>query len=203
MCTAFYLQTRHIAMLFVWSFVVLATALPFISGAHAKPNEAALWAALKSGGHVALLRHALAPGTGDPANFTIGDCRTQRNLSDVGRAQAERIGERFRMNGIESARVFTSQWCRCVDTARHLALGPVTELPPLNSFFRNPDRGERQTRALKTWLKERDLSQPHVLVTHQVNITALTGIFPASGELIVLRKEENGTSTVIGTLETK
>ncbi|MCK6409580.1 MAG: histidine phosphatase family protein, partial [Thauera sp.] len=80
--------------------------------------EEALWKALREGGHVALMRHAVAPGVGDPPGFRLDDCATQRNLSAAGRRQAQAIGERFRANGIATAAVFSSQWCRCLDTAR-------------------------------------------------------------------------------------
>jgi broad specificity phosphatase PhoE len=147
-------------------------------------EETALWRALGSKGHVALLRHAIAPGTGDPSEFAIGDCSTQRNLSEEGRKQAAR------------------QWCRCLETARLLGLGPVTELPILNSFFQRPERRNRQTQALEAWLASQDLDGPLVLVTHQVNITALTGVYPASGELVVIRPLENGKILAVGTIET-
>ncbi len=165
-------------------------------------GDGALWAALRSGGHVALLRHAIAPGTGDPPEFALGECGTQRNLSDEGRDQAARIGARFRANGIERARVYSSQWCRCIETARLLKLGPVHELPVLNSFFRHYERREPQTDGLRAWLAGEDLDQPLVLVTHQVNITALTGVYPSSGELVVLRRSRAGGLSVVGTLET-
>jgi len=168
----------------------------------AEANDAGLWEALRSGGHVALLRHAIAPGTGDPVAFMLGDCSTQRNLSDTGRAQAERIGARFRANGIERALVFSSQWCRCFETARLLRLGPVNDLPMLNSFFLRDERRERQTKALNYWMSQRDLGSVLVLVTHQVNITALTGIYPSSGELVVIRRSENGEISVAGSIET-
>ncbi len=160
------------------------------------------WQALKSGGHLALLRHAVAPGTGDPSDFVLGDCATQRNLSQEGRAQADRIGDRFRANGISAAKVFSSQWCRCLETAELLGLGPVEELPVLNSFFRRSDLRDPQTRALKTWIEGADLGEPVVLVTHQVNITALTGVFPASGELVVVRFDGGNKVSVVGTIET-
>jgi phosphohistidine phosphatase SixA len=182
--------------------ISMAVALSFIFEKPAIANEADIWAALRKGGHVALLRHAIAPGTGDPNNFVIGDCRTQRNLSDEGRAQAKRIGDRFRANGIASAPVFSSQWCRCLQTARLLTLGPVIDLPSLNSFFENFEQRQPQTRALKAWLKDQDLRLPQILVTHQVNITALTGIYPSSGELVVVRKAKNGALTVVGTIQT-
>lgn len=187
----------HLATIIVVVFVLVGNPGRLLA------DEVALWQALKSGGHVALLRHAVAPGTGDPAEFTIGDCSTQRNLSDEGRAQARRIGERFRANGIDQALVFSSQWCRCLDTSELLELGPVTELPTLNSFFRRFERQEPQTTRLKEWLSQQDLSGVHVLVTHQVNITALTGVYPSSGELVVARPSASGDLSVIGTIETK
>lgn len=166
-------------------------------------DSTALWDALRSDGHLALLRHAIAPGTGDPSTFVLDDCSTQRNLSDAGRYQAIRIGESFRANGIATADVYSSQWCRCRETAEHLGLGLVEELPILNSFFRHPEGGDAQTRALRKWLAGQSLDRPLVLVTHQVNITALTGIYPASGELVIIRLSDDGNITVVGSIETK
>lgn len=168
---------------------------------HLKADEHTVWNALKSGNHVAIMRHAIAPGTGDPAHFKIGDCVTQRNLSAVGRKQAAYIGERFRAKGIHKARVRSSQWCRCLDTATGLALGPVQSLPVLNSFFRNFERQDQQTRQLKAWLDKQPLDAPLVLVTHQVNITALTGVFPASGEMLVLHRSKAGAYVVVGRID--
>ena len=184
--------------------VVFALALAVLVNA-ASPSFAAdlrTWQALKSGGHLALLRHALAPGTGDPSDFVLRDCTTQRNLSQEGRAQADRIGDRFRANGIAAAKVYSSQWCRCLETADLLGLGPVEELPALNSFFRRSELRDPQTRALRTWIEGADLDEPAVLVTHQVNITALTGVFPASGELVIVRFDRSGELSVVGTIET-
>ena len=164
-------------------------------------TEGALWQALRGGGHAALLRHAIAPGTGDPENFLIDDCGTQRNLSDEGRDQAARIGARFKANGIERADVFSSHWCRCLDTARRLDLGNVKPLPILNSFFGRYDRRDEQTDALSAWLNEANLDRPVVLVTHQVNISALTGIHPTSGELVIVRVDSDGAISVAGTIE--
>jgi 8-oxo-(d)GTP phosphatase len=147
------------------------------------------FAALRQGGHVALIRHALAPGSGDPASFTPGACDTQRNLSEEGREQARRIGDLFRENGIPQARIFSSAWCRSRETAELLRLGPVTALEPLDSFFRRRSEGERQTRALARWIAGQDALPPIVLVTHQVNITALTGVFPGSGEIVIAGRE--------------
>ena len=177
----------------------------FLSAFAAQPaaaDEAALWDALRSDGYVALMRHAIAPGTGDPPDFRLGDCATQRNLSDRGRDQAARIGQRFRANRIEVASVFSSQWCRCMETAERLALGPVEALPELNSFFRKPELGAARTARFKAWLASRGDDLPLVLVTHQVNITELTGIFPASGEIVVFRLRDDGGVTVAGRIET-
>ena len=182
---------------------VLAITLTFLSVGAAIADGAIGWAALKSSGHVALLRHAIAPGTGDPEEFDVKDCATQRNLSAEGRLQAKRIGDRLRANGIDRPAVFSSQWCRCLETARLLSLGPVTELTALNSFFRDFEQRESRTVALTTWIKERDLRYPVILVTHQVNITALTGVYPSSGELIIVRRSENGKLKVFDTIETR
>jgi len=160
-----------------------------------------LAARLAEPGHIAIMRHALAPGTGDPANFTLGDCSTQRNLSEAGRRQARRTGDFLRSVGVDSARVFTSQWCRCRDTAELLDLGPVEPLPALNSFFRNRARGPEQTQALREKIAGMDLSEPIVMVTHQVNITRLTDVFPSSGEIVVLRRAEDGEVDVVGTVD--
>ena len=179
---------------------VMGVALGF-GVSHPAAADAELWNALRTPGTVALIRHAVAPGTGDPVHFTRGDCATQRNLSEAGRSQAQTIGARFRDNGIRTAHVYSSQWCRCLDTARLIDLGPVQELPLLNSFFSQPELGGKQTEALKVWLAKRSAPGPTVLVTHQVNITALTGVFPAAGEIVVVRTTRAGTISVVGTLK--
>ncbi len=168
----------------------------------AAADEAELWNALRSGGHFALLRHAIAPGFGDPPEFTLGNCGTQRNLSEEGREQATAIGQRFQANGIRAARVVSSQWCRCLETARLLKLGPVEELAALNSFFSQRERQEPQMQTLRDWLARQNLAQPLVLVSHQVNITALSGVYPDSGELVIMRRAASGELELVGTLKT-
>jgi len=91
------------------------------------------WQDIISGNNLIIMRHAIAPGTGDPRNFELGNCETQRNLSSTGRQQAKSIGERFKQAGIRNAQVYSSQWCRCVDTAVEMEIGTVKELPFLNS----------------------------------------------------------------------
>jgi len=154
-------------------------------------------------GVVFLMRHALAPGMGDPQNFDVNDCKTQRLLSDEGRRQARMVGEKFRQSGLKSARVKSSQWCRCKETARLLKLGVVEEIQFLNSFFDTPEREGPQTTVLRKWLFEQASSSGLILVTHQVNITALTGVVPSSGELVVIRLKKPFAIEVVGTIDTK
>lgn len=165
-------------------------------------EESKLLGDFKAGGHIALIRHALAPGFGDPDNFTLGDCTTQRNLSQAGRDQAARIGLKFQQAGINEADVYTSQWCRCRETAELLSLGTPRPLPPLNSFFRNFDRKEQQTAALRKWLAGQPLEKPLILVTHQVNITAFSAVSPASGEIVLMRRNHDGRFQVVGSIRT-
>jgi len=145
------------------------------------------------GGDILLLRHAIAPGFGDPPAFRLDDCATQRNLSDEGRQQARAIGAWLRERGVYVARVHSSQWCRCLETAELLDLGEVSPLPALNSFYERPADRETNLRALRAFLASyTPRSQPLVLVTHQVTVTALTGIFPGSGEGVVATLAGNG-----------
>jgi len=182
------------------SVLFAAFVLATVSATPAHADDG-LAAKLAEPGHIAIMRHALAPGTGDPANFTLGDCATQRNLSEAGRRQARRTGDFLRSVGVERARVFSSQWCRCMETAEWLDFGPVEPLPALNSFFGDRARGPAQTRELRAQIAELDLSKPVVLVTHQVNITGLTRVFPGSGEIVVLRRETDGDLAVLGSVE--
>ena len=174
---------------FRWLAFGLVSILAAVSAADAETNHVseAAWAALAGGGHTALMRHATAPGFGDPAGFRLDDCSTQRNLSEAGREEARRLGYRFRSRGIAVTGVYSSAWCRCEETARLLDLGPVVPLAPLNSFFETRERAQAQTAALRAWLAAQPAADTLVLVTHQVNITALTGIVPASGEIVVVR----------------
>jgi broad specificity phosphatase PhoE len=162
-----------------------------------------LWLALRDGKHLALMRHALAPGKYDPPAFRLDDCTTQRNLSDEGRAQALRAGDLFRANAISAARVFSSQWCRCIDTATLLGLGSVTEQRLLNAYLGNRDiRNPEQVQALLAWIARQDLVVPVVLVTHGVVVSVLSNVSAASGEIVVMRREGDGRLIVAGRLST-
>lgn len=173
-------------------------SLWILAPAWAAEDTADLWAALRRGEAVAVMRHAVAPGTGDPASFRLDDCSTQRNLSEEGRAQARAIGARFRAHGIDRAKVYSSQWCRCLETARLLELGPVEPMAALNSFFRDRGQGPAQTAEVLELLAARPSEDSIVLVTHQVNVTALTEVFPQSGEVVVARPNEDGGLDVLG-----
>ena len=146
---------------------------------------------------VAIMRHALAPGTGDPPAFRLDDCTTQRNLSDAGRDQARRVGAAIRAAGTRIDAVLSSQWCRCRETAELLGLGKVGDLPALNSFFEDPSTADRQTRDLRTYLAALPADKTVLLVTHQVNITALTGHGVGSGEVLLLRLAADGSAEVV------
>lgn len=184
---------------FLFGIASLLVSWPALAAGNQQPEEAELWEAIRTGTAIAIMRHELAPGTGDPGEFRIGDCDTQRNLNDTGRKHAAATGNRFRANGIERADVVSSQWCRCLDTARLLNLGKVQELSALNSFFEDMDEETAQTARLKDWLATRSSNSPLILVTHQVNIRGLTGQSTSSGEIIVFRMTGGGVE-VLGSL---
>ncbi len=165
--------------------VALAAAVLAMPEA-ARASTDAAWAALKAGGHVLIVRHAqTVPGIGDPPGFRVDDCATQRNLSEAGRAQAKAMGERLAAAGVRVEEALSSAWCRCLDTAR-IAFGRATPYEPLNSFFESRATEPRQTAALRERVRAWRGPGTLALVTHQVNITALTGEVPAMGEAVVL-----------------
>jgi broad specificity phosphatase PhoE len=180
-------------------FHLVLTALLCLLARASAADEAL--ARLAEPGRVLLLRHANAPGVGDPAGMKLDDCTTQRNLDDRGRAQAKRLGSRLRAAGLGDVRVFTSQWCRCRETARLLGIGPVEDLPALNSFFEQPETKIARIAALREFLNGLPLDgRPVVLVTHQMTITALTGRFPSSGEGLILKLRPKGDFAEVGVL---
>lgn len=169
-----------------------AVACPARSAAP-EPAGADALALLRRGGAglVVVMRHASAPGTFDPPGFRLGDCGTQRNLGDAGRAQARGIGAWYRERGLVPAAVRSSEWCRCQDTAS-LAFGTAQAWPALNSVI-----GEAAPRAAQTAALRRELARLaaanaagfEVWVTHQVNISELVGTFADSGEAVLLRHD--------------
>jgi phosphohistidine phosphatase SixA len=173
------------------AWIVLAVSL------HAAELPEDLLAALRQGGHALLIRHAQTePGVGDPPGMRLDDCRTQRNLSAAGREQARGIGEALRARGIPVAEVRSSQWCRCLDTARLAFAGhaPVRAWPALNSFFDDRSAEPASTRELRAAVASTSSTANVVWVTHQVNITALTGVVPAPGEIVIVRAGPAGAA---------
>lgn len=160
----------------------------------------ALWSALRSGPMVILMRHeATEPGIGDPPGFQLGDCATQRNLSDTGRAAARATGARLRAEGVKVAEVRTSAWCRAVETGSLMGFSPPRPEPALNSFFGARGEETAATASLRRLIADWRGPGGLVLVTHQVNITAATGISPAPGEMVIL-KPQDGAFTLAGRL---
>ncbi|MDB5891562.1 MAG: Phosphoglycerate mutase [Polaromonas sp.] len=143
-------------------------------------------AQLKAGGGVVMLRHAQTePGIGDPEGFRLEQCSTQRNLSSEGRAQAQKIGQWFQSRSLVPSAVRSSAWCRCKDTAE-AAFGRFTVLQALGSTFDSRDRRTDDRGKLMSLLQAIPSGRFEVWVTHQVNITAFTGISTATGEAVVV-----------------
>jgi len=159
--------------------------------------------ALSAGGSALLMRHApTEAGTGDPQGYRLDDCSTQRNLSPEGRALASRAGALLRQRGLAFDGVFSSRWCRCLDTASLMFPGQeIQVLEALNSFFDGRHERERQTDALRTWLTASGSERRVALVTHQVNILALTGENLGMGEAVVVTADRRGGVRSIGRIE--
>lgn len=173
--------------------------LPAVWTAAVRADEGA-WRTIVAGGCAIVLRHArTTPGIGDPPGFRLEDCSTQRNLSDAGRAQARRFGAELDRRGIRIDEVRSSRWCRCLDTAR-LAFPrhEIEALEALDSFFADSSTRGAQTGALRDYLGALPATRRAVLVTHMVNITALTGASPAMGEALVVRTGASETGEVLG-----
>lgn len=152
--------------------------------------DEALWTQLAQGGYVLLIRHAATEaGVGDPPGFRLGDCATQRNLSSAGREQARRLGAALRERSIPVGAVRSSRWCRCLDTAR-LAFGAAEEWRVLDSLFDDAAREPELLREVHALAAQVQPPRNLVLVTHNVNIRALTGVSPATAEIIVTRQRE-------------
>ena len=167
----------------------------------ADAQQSDLWPALEAGGLAILLRHAQTePGIGDPPGFRVGDCSTQRNLSAEGRMQAQRIGAALAARRIRIDQVLSSQWCRCLDTARLAFPGSAVEpYPALNSFFDDRSTQPQQTREALARIAAIRAPANVVFVTHQVNILALSGAAVGSGEAVLLRPVSGG-APVLGRL---
>jgi len=181
--------------------LLLLLVLPVIAApvqAASSRIDKGLWQQLKSGGHVLLIRHATTdPGIGDPPGFDLQNCATQRNLSAAGREEARHLGSALKQLGIPVAAVRSSRWCRCLDTAQ-LAFGSAQPWPALDNTFETPERRPQQMREIRKLLAQPVTGGNLVLITHGVNILALTGISPAQSEIVALRTGSDGKFTVVG-----
>ena len=182
--------------------VIFALLLGFGSTAEiaAADEAASAWKALRAGGHVALMRHADAPGgAGDPPGFRVDDCATQRNLSEKGRVDAAKIGERLKQEGIVFEKILSSPWCRCIDTANLLNLGAVETEATFGNVVVLRDQREALTAGARALVAKWNGPSNLIVVTHGANIAALTTLWPASGEIVVVRGD-SGSVVPVGRL---
>ena len=154
---------------------------------------------LEDGGKLIFIRHAYAPGSGDPENFNLNDCSTQRNLSNEGRNQAKNIGEFLKKNKIKIEKVISSEWCRCKDTSS-LAFGSFETKNFLNSFYSSKFTKNKKSQMLdlREYIKDFKSKKNLVLVTHYVVISEALNYAPSSGEIVISDKKFN----IIGTVKT-
>ena len=165
-----------------------------VSIAHATDS---VWDALRAPGSVVVLRHSYAPGTFDPPDARLEDCSTLRNLDESGQAQARRVGEAFRQNGIAVGAVLSSPRCRCLDTAR-LAFGQAQSWMVLQGALNDVERRQRQLAEIKQAIAAHRDGPPMVLVTHGSVVSDLTGLSIPMGAFVVLRRAADGTHTAAG-----
>ena len=153
---------------------------------------------LEDGGKLIFIRHAYAPGNGDPAGFNLNDCSTQRNLSEDGRKQAQRIGEFFTKNKIEIDKVLSSEWCRCKETAK-IAFKNYSTNSFLNSFYSSKfsKNKDKQVNSFNYYIKNLKNKKNLIFVTHYVFISEVLNYGPSSGEIVVSDKNLN----IIGSIE--
>lgn len=182
----------------------LAIGLLAAAGWHGIPalaDEADLWKRLAAGGHVVLMRHAqTTPGVGDPPGFRLDDCGTQRNLSPAGRADAKAIGAAFARHKVPVGRVLSSRYCRCLDTAK-LAFGRVEPAEMVDSNWQQDDATiARKLATARQYMAAYGEPGNLVLVTHDVNVRALSGASLAQGEIAVAQARPDGTLRILGTL---
>ena len=162
-------------------------------------SEDKILESLKEGGKIIFIRHAYAPGGGDPQNFNINDCSTQRNLSNEGINQSKLIGEFFKTNKIKIDKVLSSEWCRCKDTAK-FAFNDFETFDALNSFFsaKFVKNEKKQIKELKNYIKNWKSNKNLILVTHYVVISSMLNIAVSSGEIVISDKNYE----IIGSIET-
>ena len=145
---------------------------------------------LKKNNNIIFIRHSLAPGSGDPENINLNDCKTQRNLNSEGIKQSKKIGNFFKKNNIKVEHIFSSEWCRCKDTAFH-AFNNYKTFNALNSYYSEKfyKNKKKQIKKLKKFISDWDNNSNLVLVTHYVVISEILGIAAGSGEIIISNKK--------------
>ena len=165
----------------------LLISIFFIDQAYSNEN---ILSHLKEGNKIIFIRHALAPGSGDPENINLNDCKTQRNLNIKGINQSKKIGNFFKNNNIKFVKVLSSEWCRCKDTALH-AFSKYKTFSALNSFYDQKfyKNKNKQINELKRFIKKWNKNENLILVTHYVVIMELLGVSSNSGEVIVSNKK--------------
>lgn len=185
-----------------FNFILAMFILPASLAAPALAADDDMWKLLQRGGQVVLMRHAqTTPGVGDPEGMALNDCATQRNLNDEGRAQASRVGEAIRARGIAVARLVSSPWCRCIDTAR-LVFGRSAEVSSaLGNLFDRPGSRAAQLAELRPWVSRVPSGGNLFMVTHGSTVLALTGVSPATAEMVILTPQPGGKFVVAGRLE--
>ena len=150
---------------------------------------------LKKSDHVLLMRHAIAPGVGDPAGYKLQDCKSQRNLDAIGREQAKKTGQWLKAQGVGDALVFSSAWCRCKDTAENLAFGSIMLEASLNSFFDDMRQGPQSNVNLQKFIGNQLKTKGEkalILVTHHVNIAEFAGENVGSGDMVLAKVNSAG-----------
>jgi broad specificity phosphatase PhoE len=154
---------------------------------------------LKEGGKLVFIRHALAPGNGDPENFELKNCSTQRNLNNIGIEQSKRIGSIFKKNDIKIDNIFSSEWCRCKDTAK-FAFDNFETFDALNSFYdiKFAANEDKQIKDFYEFITNLENKNNIIFVTHYVVIGAILNIGTSSGEIVVTDKNLN----IIGSIYT-
>jgi phosphohistidine phosphatase SixA len=186
-----------------FSLAIITALLTALLGQSAMANEEAIWDKLQGTnpkGYVLLLRHTIAPGVGDPENFKLNDCSTQRNLSQVGRDDAKAVGDWLKRRDIKISRVESSRWCRAKQTAQLLGIGRVRLNSNLDSLFesKDPAKAIQTVRVKKQIVDWRNKSGLLVLVGHFVNIGAVAGVGVGSGEGVLVKADSKGKITVVG-----
>src|SRR5262249_10823384 len=185
-CYAAVRSRLRCSMIHTTKFALLMAFMLVCGTTNAVDDTALAWAALHGEGNVALIRHAPAPGVGDPSDYKLDDCTTQRNLSEQGRAEAEALGARFRMQQVKVGKAVSSQWCRCRQTAELMNIGPVEDAPTFNNAFVLNTMRDELTAGARTMIDAWRGPGTLVVVTHGENIQLMLGLRPREAEVIVV-----------------